>query len=56
MRASDVGRTQQDGSTKFRGIVYGETIAPSLMNLNGKAIVLEYDVDAAGNANWYMWH
>ena len=56
MRASDVGRTQPDGSTKFRGIVYVETIAPFLMSLNGKAIVLEYDVDAAGNANWEMRH
>ena len=52
MRASDVGRTQPDGSTNFRGIVYVETIAPFLMSLNGKAIVLEYDVDAEGNANW----
>ena len=56
MRASDVGRTQPDGSTKFRGIVYGETTAPSLMSLNGKAIVQEYGVDAAENVNWEMWH
>ena len=56
LRASGVGRTEPDGSTKFRGIVYIETTAPSLMSLNGKAIVQEYDVDAAGNANWEMWH
>ena len=56
LRASGVGRTEPDGSTKFRGIVYIETTAPSLMSLNGKAIVQEYDVDAAGDANWEMWH
>ena len=45
LRASGVGRTEPDGSTKFRGIVYIETTAPSLISLNGKAIVQEYDVE-----------
>ena len=56
LRASGVGRTEPDGSTKFRGIFYIETTAPSLMSLNGKAIVQEYDVDAEGNATSEMWH
>ena len=30
--------------------------APSLMSLNGKAIVQEYNVDAGGNATCKMWH
>ena len=56
LKASGVGRTEPDGSTKFRGIFYIETTAPSLMSLNGKAIVQEYDVDAEGNATSEMWH
>ena len=56
LKASGVGRTEPDGSTKFRGIFYIETAAPSLMSLNGKAIVQEYDVDAEGNATCEMWH
>ena len=56
LKASGVGRTEPDGSTKFRGIFYIETAAPSLMSLNGKAIVQEYDVDAEGNATSEMWH
>ena len=56
LKASGVGRTDPDGSTKFRGIFYIETTAPSLMSLNGKAIVQEYDVDAEGNATSEMWH
>ena len=54
LKASGVGRTEPDGSTKFRGIFYIETTAPSLMSLNGKAIVQEYDVDAEGNATSEM--
>ena len=56
LKASGVGRTEPDGSTKFRGIFYIETTAPSLMSLNGKAIIQEYDVDAEGNATSEMWH
>ena len=56
MAADGVATLRASGSTKFRGIVYIETTVPSLMSLNGKAIVQEYDVDAAGNANWEMWH
>ena len=44
LKASGVGRTESDGSTKF-GFFYIETTAPSLMSLNGKAIIQEYDVD-----------
>ena len=56
LKASGVGRIEPDGSTKFRGIFYIETTAPSLMSLNGKAIIQEYDVDAEGNATCEMWH
>ena len=56
LKASGVGRTEPDGSKKFRGIFYIETTAPSLMSLNGKAIVQEYDVDSEGNATCEMWH
>ena len=40
---------------KFRGAVYFQTSAPSLMAVNGKCMVYEWDVDGQGNATWDIW-
>jgi len=44
-----------DGGAKFRGAVYFQTSAPSLMAVNGKCMVYEWDVDGQGNATWDIW-
>ena len=55
-RATGAGSTDSDGGSKFRGACYFETTAPSLMSLNGKAMVYEWDVEAGGGATWNIWH
>ncbi len=54
-RASGVGASTADGGSKFRGVVYFDTSAPSLSRLNGTAVVYKWDVDATGNATWELW-
>ena len=48
-RASGCGQMTGDGGAKFRGAVYFQTSAPSLMSVNGKCMVYEWDVDGQGN-------
>jgi len=55
-RATGSGGMTEDGGSKFRGACYFETTAPSLMSLNGKAMIYEWDVDPSGNAQWEIWH
>ena len=55
-RATGSGAMTEDGGSKFRGACYFETTAPSLMSLNGKALIYEWDVDASGSATWNLWH
>ena len=38
-RATGSGGMTEDGGSKFRGACYFETTAPSLMSLNGKAMI-----------------
>ena len=47
-RASGVGASTADGGSKFRGVVYFDTSAPSLSRLNGTAVVYKWDVDLPG--------
>ncbi len=55
-RATGSGGMTEDGGSRFRGACYFETTAPSLMSLNGKALIYEWDVDASGSATWNLWH
>ena len=48
-RATGCGQMTGDGGAKFRGAVYFQTSAPSLMSVNGKCMVYEWDVDGQGN-------
>jgi len=41
-----------DGGAKFRGAVHFKTSAPSLMAVNRKCMVYEWDVDGQGKAIW----
>ena len=54
-RATGCGQMTDDGGAKFRGAVYFQTSAPSLMAVNGKCMVYEWDVDGQGNATWNIW-
>ena len=54
-RATGCGQMTGDGGAKFRGAVYFQTSAPSLMSVNGKCMVYEWDVDGQGNATWNIW-
>ena len=54
-RASGCGQMTGDGGAKFIGAVYFQTSAPSLMSVNGKCMVYEWDVDGQGNATWNIW-
>ena len=54
-RATGCGQMTGDGGAKFRGAVYFQTYAPSLMSVNGKCMVYEWDVDGQGNATWNIW-
>ena len=40
-RATGCGQMTGDGGAKFRGAVYFQTSAPSLMSVNGKCMVYE---------------
>ena len=53
--ASGIGSFTDDGGAAFKGIVYFRTSAPSLVSLNGAAVVYNWDVDAEGNATWELW-
>ena len=55
-RATGSGGMTEDGGSKFRGACYFETAAFSLMSLNSKAMIDEWDVDSSENAKWEIWH
>ena len=44
-RATGCGQMTGDGGAKFRGALYFQTSAPSLMSVNGKCMVYEWDVE-----------
>jgi hypothetical protein len=54
-RASGVGHFTETGGASFRGAVYFQASAPSLSDLNGKAFVFHWEVDAAGGTVWDVW-
>ncbi len=54
-RATGIGTFTEDGGNSFKGMVYFQTSAPSLVSLNGAAVVYNWDVDAEGNAAWELW-
>ena len=54
-RATGAGSFTADGGTSFRGVAYFQSQAPSLSALNGKAVVYNWEVDAAGVAVWELW-
>ena len=54
-RATGCGQMTGDGGAKFRGAVHFQTSAPSLISVNGKCMVHEWDVDGQGNATWNIW-
>ena len=47
-RANGAGAMTEDGGSKFRGTAYFQASAPSLMAVNGKCMVYEWDVDGLG--------
>ena len=49
-RATGSGGMTEDRGSKCRVACYFETTVPSLMSLNGKAMICEWDVDPSGNA------
>ena len=53
--ATGIGTFTEDGGATFKGMVYFQTLAPSLASLNGAAVVYNWDVDAEGNAAWELW-
>ena len=53
--ASGIGTFTADGGATFRGVCYFQTSAASLSSLNGKCVVYDWDVDAAGKATWELW-
>jgi hypothetical protein len=54
-RASGVGHFTETGGSSFRGAAYFQASAPSLSDLNGKAFVFHWEVDAAGSTVWDIW-
>ena len=53
--ATGIGKFNAEGGINFRGACYFQTSAPSLSSLNGKCVVYDWDVDAAGKATWELW-
>ena len=53
--ATGIGKLNEEGGINFRGACYFQTSAPSLLSLNGKCVVYDWDVDAAGKATWELW-
>jgi hypothetical protein len=50
-----VGRLKQDGAVSYRGALYLQTASPAWQQLNGIALVFEYEVDAQGNSKSQLW-
>jgi hypothetical protein len=50
-----VGRLKQDGSVSYRGAIYYQTASAAWRQLNGTALVFEYEVDAQGNTQGQLW-
>jgi hypothetical protein len=50
-----VGRLKQDGAVSYRGAIYYQTASPAWQQLNGIALVFEYEVDAQGNTRGQLW-
>ena len=51
-RATGAGHPTEDGGSKFRGAVYFASHSEAFSELNGKACVYKWDVDADGVASW----
>ncbi|MAW53252.1 MAG: hypothetical protein CME01_10520 [Geminicoccus sp.] len=51
-RATGAGHPTEDGGSKFRGAVYFSSHSEAFAELNGKACVYSWDVDADGVASW----
>jgi hypothetical protein len=54
-RATGAGRFTETGGSSFRGVAYFQASAPSLSDLNGKAFVFHWEVDADGSTVWDLW-
>ena len=54
-RATGIGSFTEDGGSSWKGVVYFNTAAPSLANLNGVAVGYTWDVDVDGNTTWELW-
>jgi hypothetical protein len=44
-----VGKFQKDGTLSYRGAIYVQTASTKWAQLNGAALVFEYEVDPQGN-------
>ena len=51
-RATGAGHPTPDGGSVFRGAVYFSSHSEAFAELNGKACVYSWDVDANGVAQW----
>lgn len=50
-----VGRLKQDGAVSYRGAIFYQSASPAWQQLNGIALVFEYEVDAQGNTRGQVW-
>ena len=50
-----VGRLKHGGAVSYRGAIYYQTASPAWQQLNGIALVFEYEVDAQGNTRGQLW-
>lgn len=50
-----VGRVKPGGAVSYRGAIYYQTASPAWQQLNGIALVFEYEVDAQGNTRGQLW-
>jgi hypothetical protein len=50
-----VGRFQKDGTLSYRGAIYVQSASAKWAQLNGTALVYEYDVDPQGNTRGQLF-
>ena len=54
-KGQGVGKFVGGGAVSYRGSLYYNTASAKLARLNTVAVVLEYEVDAAGNTHTKSW-
>jgi hypothetical protein len=54
-KGSGLGKLGVGGAVSYRGAIYYQTTAPTLLGLNEVAAVFEYEVDGDGNTIGRIW-